>query len=81
MFGSGWRCTNHFVPFKKNSLLAAHKGVRKGILIDDSVSSIQIGLTSVFWVFFFLEFDLDLQILMTSAFFLDTIFKTDFGFV
>ena len=53
MFGSGWRCTNHFVPFKKNSLLAAHKGVRKGTLIDDSVSSIQIGLTSVFWGFFF----------------------------
>ena len=36
MFGSGWRCTNHVVPFQ-NSLLAAHKGVRKGTLIDDYV--------------------------------------------
>ena len=36
MFGPGWRCTNHVVPFQ-NSLLAAHKGVRKGTLIDDSV--------------------------------------------
>ena len=34
MFGSGWRSTNHVVPFQ-NSLLAAHKGVRKGTLIDD----------------------------------------------
>ena len=36
MFGSGWRSTNHVVPFQ-NSLLAAHKGVRKGTLIDDYV--------------------------------------------
>ena len=35
MFGSGWRSTNHVVPFQ-NSLLAAHKGVRKGTLINDS---------------------------------------------
>ena len=28
--------TNHVVPFQ-NSLLASHKGVRKGTLIDDSV--------------------------------------------
>ena len=36
MFGSGWRSTNHVVPFQ-NSLLSAHlKGVRKGTLIDDS---------------------------------------------
>ena len=36
MFGSGWWCTNHVVPFQ-NSLLAAHKVVRKGTLINDSV--------------------------------------------
>ena len=36
MFGSGWWSTNHVVPFR-NSLLAAHKGVRKGTLIDDYV--------------------------------------------
>ena len=36
MFGFGWRSTNHVVPFQ-NSLLAAHKGVRKGALIDDYV--------------------------------------------
>ena len=36
MFGSGWWSTNHVVPFQ-NSLLAAHKGVRKGTLIDDYV--------------------------------------------
>ena len=36
MFGSGWRSTNHVVTFQ-NSLLAAHKGVRKGTLIDDYV--------------------------------------------
>ena len=36
MFGSGWRSTNHVVPFQ-NSLLSAYlKGVRKGTLIDDS---------------------------------------------
>ena len=36
MFGSGWRSTNHVLPFQ-NSLLSAHlKGVRKGTLIDDS---------------------------------------------
>ena len=40
MFGSGWRSTNHVVPFQNSllAMLAAHlKGVRKGTLIDDSV--------------------------------------------
>ena len=40
MFGSGWRRTNHVVPFRNSllAMLAAHlKGVRKGTLIDDSV--------------------------------------------
>ena len=40
MFGSGWRRTNHVVPFQNSllAMLAAHlKGVRKGTLIDDSV--------------------------------------------
>ena len=32
----GGGATNHVVPFQK-SLLAAHKGVYKGTLIDDSV--------------------------------------------
>ena len=40
MFGSGWRSTNHVVPFQNSllAMLAAHlKGVHKGTLIDDSV--------------------------------------------
>ena len=41
MFGSGWRRTNHVVPFRNSllAMLAAHlKGVRQGTLIDDSVT-------------------------------------------
>ena len=40
MFGSGWRRTNHVVPFRNSllAMLAAHlKGIRQGTLIDDSV--------------------------------------------
>ena len=40
MFGSGWRRTEHVVPFQNSllAMLADHlKGVRKGTLIDDSV--------------------------------------------
>ena len=37
MFGSGWRCNKSRDTVSERSTAAAHKGVHKGTLIDDSV--------------------------------------------